>query len=218
MQRLTSLIFAAIGLVSSIYAFDSPELPLNWTTQFACAVDTGSRIIANDVTTVPTNNTPATCIELCDAGNFAFAGVEFSNECHCGTGLKSTPTARLISECNMACSGDENLSCGGSFRIQVRCPSSPALRRQRAQADRVPTRLVTIQIYKSPALPPGSSTLQGCFVDTPTSPAFGDPIIHQAFASNRDLVTQCIDFCAHRGVPFAGVESGDRQASWRERG
>ncbi|KAI0684436.1 WSC-domain-containing protein [Earliella scabrosa] len=188
MQRLTYLILAALGLVPSTYAFDSPELPLNWTTQFACAVDTGSRIIANDVTTVLTNNTPATCIELCDAGNFAFAGVEFSNECHCGTGLKSTPTARPISECNMACSGDENLSCGGSFRIQI---------------------------YKSPALPPGSSTLQGCFVDTPTSPAFGDPIIHQAFASNRDLVTQCIDFCAHRGFPFAGVENGiDCQCSF----
>ena len=125
MQRLTYLILAALGLVPSTYAFDSPELPLNWTTQFACAVDTGSRIIANDVTTVLTNNTPATCIELCDAGNFAFAGVEFSNECHCGTGLVDSIAAAPRSECNFACSGDANLLCGGASRIQVRFGDEP---------------------------------------------------------------------------------------------
>lgn len=110
---------AIIGLAHSACAFDPPSLPLNWTTQFACAVDIPSRIITSDVTTQYTDNTPATCIQRCDAANFTYAGVEYTNECHCGTGLKGTPTAAPTSECDMPCSGDPDLSCGGAFRIQV---------------------------------------------------------------------------------------------------
>ena len=103
----------------SARAFGSPTIPLNWSTVYPCAVDNGARVIAGDITTQYTDNTPATCIERCDAAGFAYAGVEFSNECHCGTGLKSTPVAAPVTDCNMACTGDADLSCGGSFRIQV---------------------------------------------------------------------------------------------------
>ncbi|KAI0692179.1 hypothetical protein C8T65DRAFT_552249, partial [Cerioporus squamosus] len=100
-------------------SFNPPQIPLNWTTQYACAVDTPSRIIAGDVTTQYSDNTPATCIERCDAADFIFAGVEFSNECHCGTALSGTPATAPVSDCSSPCSGDPTLSCGGSFRIQV---------------------------------------------------------------------------------------------------
>ena len=65
------------------------------------------------------------------------------------------------------------------------------------------------QIYKSPALPPGGWSLQGCFLDNSTSPAFAPtpPATHHAFASNLDLVSQCIDYCQHVGLTWAGVEN-----------
>ncbi|KAH9884928.1 hypothetical protein C8Q73DRAFT_718504 [Cubamyces lactineus] len=81
----------------------------------------------------------------------------------------------------MACTGDPDLSCGGSFRIQV---------------------------YKSPALPGGGWALQGCFVDTPTTPAFLAPV-HQSFSTNLEFIDQCIDYCQHIGHPYAGVENGE---------
>ncbi|KAH9854861.1 WSC-domain-containing protein [Lenzites betulinus] len=180
--KLSVLVFAIATFAPSALSFNPPDIPLNWTTAFACAVDVGSRIIANDVTVQDSNNTPASCIERCDAQNSIYAGVEFSNECHCGTGLKGTPQAAPTSDCNMACTGDADLSCGGSFRIQV---------------------------YKSPALPLGASNLQGCFVDTPATPAFGAPVVHHTFATNLELVTQCIEFCGHIGYTFAGVEAGE---------
>ncbi|KAM5542444.1 hypothetical protein V8D89_003903 [Ganoderma adspersum] len=156
-----------------------PFIPLGWTTVYPCAVDVPSRVLANVITTQYTDNTPASCIERCDAANYTYAGVEYSNECHCGTGLVGTPKAAPTTDCNMACTGDSSLSCGGSFRIQI---------------------------YKSPALAPGGWGLQGCFVDTPLLPAFS-AAVHTTFASNVDLVEQCINYCTHIGMPFAGVEN-----------
>ena len=57
-------------------SFDPPPIPLNWTTQYACAVDTPTRVLAGVAThQLASNNTPAACIALCDAGDFTFAGV-----------------------------------------------------------------------------------------------------------------------------------------------
>ncbi|CCM05267.1 uncharacterized protein FIBRA_07478 [Fibroporia radiculosa] len=180
------LIFAAIGQLVS--CFDPPTIPLNWTTQYACAVDVPSRVISGDVTTQSTNNTPASCIESCDAADYIYAGVEYGDECHCGTGLVGTPTTAPESDCDIACSGDADLSCGGSWRIQI---------------------------YKSPALPGGGWALEGCFVDTPTTPAFGSPVVHQTFSTNLDLIDQCVDYCQHIGYPFSGVENAtDCQCSF----
>ena len=105
-------------------SFDPPSIPLNWTTQYDCAVDTPTRVLAGVAThQLASNNTPAACIALCDAGDFTLAGVEYADECHCGTGLVSpAPDSAPASECDMACTGDADLSCGGPWRIQVRSP------------------------------------------------------------------------------------------------
>ncbi|KAI1791075.1 WSC-domain-containing protein [Ganoderma leucocontextum] len=187
MGPLPSLILVVLAFACCGIAFNPPTIPLNWATVYACAVDVPSRVLAHVVTTQYTDNTPATCIERCDAANYMYAGVEYSNECHCGTGLVGTPTAALPTDCNMACTGDPRLSCGGSWRIQI---------------------------YKSPALAPGGWALQGCFVDTSSTPAFAAPV-HTTFASNLDLIDECINYCTHIGMPFSGVEdASDCQCSF----
>ena len=120
MKFLLSVVITALALAHSVVAFSPPPIPLNWTTVYACAVDVPSRVIAHDVTTQYSDNTPASCIERCDAGNYVYAGVEYSNECHCGTALSGATAAAPVTDCNMACTGDPTLSCGGSWRIQVR--------------------------------------------------------------------------------------------------
>ncbi|KAI0291639.1 WSC-domain-containing protein [Multifurca ochricompacta] len=181
-------LFAVTSFALSASAFNIPVIPLNWTTQYACAVDVPSRVLANVVTTQYTDNTPGSCVLRCDAAGFSYAGVEYSNECHCGTGLVGTPASAPVSDCNMACTGDPNLSCGGSWRIQI---------------------------YKSPALPPGGWALQGCYLDTTASPAFGSPVVHHTFDTNLDLIDQCVQYCAHIGYPYSGVENAtDCQCSF----
>ena len=121
MGSLSSLIVTVLALAHLGIAFNAPSIPLSWTTVSACAVDVPSRVIANDVTTQYFNdNTPTTCVARCDLENYVYAGVEYGNECHCGTGLVGTLTDAPLTDCDMSCTGDPDESCGGSFRIQVR--------------------------------------------------------------------------------------------------
>ncbi|TFK94927.1 WSC-domain-containing protein [Polyporus arcularius HHB13444] len=171
-----------ILLTRPALSFSPPPIPLNWTPVLPCASDTPARVLTNVRTHTLANNTPAACIALCDAspGAYTYAGVEYADECHCGTGLAPSPPpqAAPAAECDMPCMGDADLSCGGPWRIQI---------------------------YKSPALPPGSWSLQGCFLDTPLQPALAAPT-HHSFPTNLDLVSQCIAYCQHAGLPWAGVE------------
>ncbi|KAI0721948.1 hypothetical protein C8T65DRAFT_692089 [Cerioporus squamosus] len=162
------------------HSFATPFIPLNWTTLSACAVDNADRIIADDVTTQTTDNTPASCIESCAALGFGYAGVEFGNECHCGTGLDDAVESAPGSDCNVACVGDGTLSCGGSWRIQV---------------------------YTFPALRPGAWAYQGCIANAPDAPAFTTDTSTQTFATNLDLVNQCLQACSRQSFTFAGVEN-----------
>ncbi|KAI0737733.1 WSC domain-containing protein [Daedaleopsis nitida] len=176
MQKFSSFILAALVLAHTSGAQNA----LDWQTISACAEDYGSRVIANDVTTqYKTDNTPNSCIERCDAAGYTYAGVEFSNECHCGSGLKSTPVAKPASECNMPCTGDPNLTCGGSLRIQI---------------------------YKSPALSGGSYNYKGCYIDQTWMPALDDTAVRQKFSSSQDIVGQCTSYCQHAGYRFVGVK------------
>lgn len=110
--------------ISVAVSYNPGPIPLNWSTQYACAVDVPSRVISGVVTTVSSNVTAASCVEQCDAQNYIYAGVENGNECHCGTGLAGTPQIASTGDCNAACTGDQDLSCGGAWRIQVRAISN----------------------------------------------------------------------------------------------
>ncbi|KAI1784063.1 hypothetical protein LXA43DRAFT_1125558 [Ganoderma leucocontextum] len=172
-------ILVALTLVRTTHTFVPPSIPLNWTTLSPCAVDNPERILAGDVTTVVDDNTPASCITSCAALGFGYAGVEFGDECHCGTGLKAALDNGPAAVCDMACTGDPTLACGGAWSIQV---------------------------YTVPALRPGSWAYQGCVVDTAATPAFATSAV-QTVTSNLDLVNQCLQACSHAGFSFAGVEN-----------
>src|SRR5687768_12800774 len=59
--------------------------------------------------------TPALCRSLC-AGR-VYAGVQNGNECFCGDQLGFAQ--RPASECDVACSGDSSVACGGPYRNSV---------------------------------------------------------------------------------------------------
>ncbi|KAM5542546.1 hypothetical protein V8D89_004005 [Ganoderma adspersum] len=174
-----AIVLVALALAHTARAFAPPSIPLNWTTLSPCAVDNPARILADDVTTVVDDNTPGSCITSCAALGFGYAGVEFGDECHCGTGLKAALDDGPAAVCDLACTGDVTLACGGAWSIQV---------------------------YTVPALRPGSWAYQGCIVDTTATPAFSTSAL-QVVPSNLDLVNQCLQACAHAGFSFAGVEN-----------
>jgi hypothetical protein len=61
--------------------------------------------------------TVASCISACSGSGFPYAGVEYGNECWCGTAVPSGTTGGL--QASMPCAGDSTQYCGGSNALQV---------------------------------------------------------------------------------------------------
>ncbi len=59
------------------------------------------------------------CLNFCVSKGFAYAGVEYSVECYCGTSLAATSTQVADSDCNMPCSGDATKPCGAGSRLSL---------------------------------------------------------------------------------------------------
>ncbi|KAL3836111.1 hypothetical protein ACJMK2_021563 [Sinanodonta woodiana] len=65
--------------------------------------------------------TPTFCQSLCRKRGFVFSGTQYARECFCDNHLDMS-RKRPDSECRIPCSGDPQLTCGGSDRIQVLGP------------------------------------------------------------------------------------------------
>ncbi|KAI0338937.1 hypothetical protein BDW22DRAFT_660877 [Trametopsis cervina] len=106
----------------------SVELPNNWVTAVPCAVDNADRVLANTIVTYQQNTTPYNCVSQCIAKGYQYAGVEYGDECYCGTGYTGgvLPQAADTSECDMVCPGSYGFRCGGSWRMQIyKAPGAP---------------------------------------------------------------------------------------------
>lgn len=55
--------------------------------------------------------TPKTCIEACASAGYAYAGVQYSNQCFCGTFFGTYGTIDAV--CDFPCAGDSSEFCGG---------------------------------------------------------------------------------------------------------
>lgn len=106
---------------------------------YPCVVDNAQRILAGDYNMASSTNTPFNCVERCSLLQYPYAGVEYGDECHCGTGLSQGEPQRVnVTDCNMPCSGDAGFTCGAGFRMQV-CPGVLILER---------TLMLFLQLYK----------------------------------------------------------------------
>jgi hypothetical protein len=152
---------------------------------YTCAVDDGTvRIFASDSFIQILKNTPSACVSQCASLGYPLAGVEYSNECYCGTGYTNgvTPTAASANDCSMSCPGDPSQTCGGQLRIQVY--SNPNLN----------------------SIPVGWSTAYACAVDTGAH-IFGSYASNAAASSTPGV---CAKWCASKGYPLAGVEGASQ--------
>eukprot|EP01052_Picozoa_sp_SAG31_P046347 SAG31_NODE_8827_length_1380_cov_1.810304_2_plen_223_part_01 len=60
--------------------------------------------------------TPHMCADMC--AGFQYFGLQYANQCFCGNEYDSGGEADS-SDCNMACTGDDTIMCGGSWRNSV---------------------------------------------------------------------------------------------------
>ncbi|KAI0693986.1 hypothetical protein BC835DRAFT_1306520 [Cytidiella melzeri] len=110
------------------YTGNDVELAFNWVTAVPCAVDNADRVLTNTIVTYLQSNTPYNCALSCFSKGYQYAGVEYGDECYCGTGYVGgvLPQAADLSECDMTCPGSYYFNCGGSWRMQIyKAPGAP---------------------------------------------------------------------------------------------
>ena len=83
-----------------------------------CFQDSAQRVLPDVAVTIQ-ELTVEKCLTHCWDLGYVFAGVQFSSECYCSQNPPTPYTPVASSECNMACTGDADQTCGGSLRINV---------------------------------------------------------------------------------------------------
>jgi hypothetical protein len=92
-------------------------VPVQNYTYMGCFKDEATRDLPYNVTTIPSSSMQyATCSAACAAAGYKYAGVQDSSYCFCGNTYGKYGTA---TNCNMACSGDSGVICGGSYANSV---------------------------------------------------------------------------------------------------
>jgi beta-glucosidase len=92
--------------------------PTSGWKYLGCYVDALSpRTLPYGAPAVSSGMTVEACESECLVANYAFAGVEYGNECWCGNTMP--PTAATASDCSMACAGNAAEMCGAGGRFNL---------------------------------------------------------------------------------------------------
>ncbi|KAG8830917.1 hypothetical protein FRC17_004067 [Serendipita sp. 399] len=124
------------------------------------------------------------CAAKCLEGGFFYAGLEYADECYCGSSIGASETL-ATDGCTMPCAGANNENCGGVNRLNV--------------FERTNTVIPTVA--------PASSgwTYQNCYTDAGGNRALGVRV----YLDGGMTAPACMAACYQRGYQFAGVEYGD---------
>ena len=125
-------------------------------------------------------NSIGRCATTCAMRGFKYAGAQYGESCLCGNSYGRYGAAN---NCNMACTGDRNQLCGG-----------------------INANSVYEIVYLAQTPPPAQTApaFLGCFRDTSTYDLNG-----YLERTRTNTPRQCIQVCASRGFPYAGVQYGE---------
>lgn len=77
------------------------------------ALDGGIHMIGTGNMTVPM------CLDYCDGGSYAYAGIEYSRECWCAQHISGLSVKFADAECDLGCDGNQTQTCGGALKLTV---------------------------------------------------------------------------------------------------
>ena len=80
-----------------------------------CFDDSSDRLLNGSYKQTP-GNTVESCGVYCGGLGFKYAGLEFGNQCFCGSDLPSNATAAA---CDTPCAGNDRETCGGTWTLSI---------------------------------------------------------------------------------------------------
>lgn len=128
------------------------------------------------------------CIAFCETRGFAYAGVEYSVECFCGSDLAPAAAQVAATDCSMPCSGDATQPCGGPSRLN----------------------LFHNTAVVGPQVNPGVNgfTHMGCYSEGTTGRALTYGVPGSVIPGGEMTVAKCTAACLAANFLLAGVEYG----------
>jgi hypothetical protein len=137
------------------------------------------------------------CQDACKNAGYVYAGVEFGHECWCDNVMRGIGVLVADGECNMACSGNNSETCGGSNRINIYSftPATPITAMPTASTSSLPQ---SSQFFKS----------IGCYTDARSNRTLGFVGDYPGAYGNL-TIEPCQWACRNAQYTFAGVEFGD---------
>merc|ERR1719347_1326648 len=141
-------------------------------------------------------NSPETCIDLCDELEYTFAGVESGDQCWCGNTSPNEEDKLRSGECNQDCTG--KAKCGGFDAINMYSIETTA------KSEEAPVQAqAAVHILTSSSS--SSSKYFGCYES-----GGNNRVLTKRIDMNNAEVTpeNCIEDCGEYSYIYAGVETG----------
>ncbi|KAF4975873.1 hypothetical protein FZEAL_7396 [Fusarium zealandicum] len=186
--------YCGAGNRLSVWKVDQPEKPTGPITAFngaalymGCFTDggDGGRTLAKASFTGSAVSLD-TCFAFCKRNNYPLFGMEYGQECYCGSAPKTQATLTGDGECRMPCKGDPSQKCGAGNRISI-----------------------WNNTEWSPMARPETKNIQhlyeGCYTEGRGRRALASA---KASDSRRMTVEVCSKFCYTKGYAYMGLENG----------
>ncbi|KAL7409862.1 hypothetical protein BDY24DRAFT_436776 [Mrakia frigida] len=113
-------------LSSSTTPSPSALPPSHGYSSLGCIQDVSSYVLQG-YNFASNSMTVALCTSTCQSRSFAYAGLEYGQECRCGNSIVTSGGGGLslkASSCSMSCAGDSTSKCGGWYAISLYYSSS----------------------------------------------------------------------------------------------
>ncbi|KAG9017302.1 hypothetical protein FRB93_007415 [Tulasnella sp. JGI-2019a] len=179
----------AVSTTATTTTSSSTPTTSSWTS-LGCYADQSARTL-NGQTYSNSAMTPTMCEQLCTG--YAYAGVEYSTECYCGTSMTNMATS---SACSSTCGGDSSKICGGSWAINVYHLTASTITSSTAVS-------TTATTTSSSATATSSSWIsRGCYADQSARTLNG-----ATFSNSGMTPAMCQQLCV--GYTYAGTEYSD---------
>ncbi|WWC73158.1 uncharacterized protein I206_107124 [Kwoniella pini CBS 10737] len=170
-----------------------PTVPSGWAiASTPCIADgkTGRALLGSF--TIDYANTVESCLAKCDAGGYPIAGLEYGNQCFCGSYLSNGASLQTTATCAVACPGNSLETCGGYYALSLYI--STKLNGAALSSD---------LLGQSAVLPSGWSTAAKCMPDVN-----GRALSDYSWATDAMTVPLCLNKCASMGYQYGAVEYG----------
>ncbi|RGP81502.1 fungistatic metabolite [Fusarium longipes] len=165
------------------------EIAKGMATYHGCwAEGSSGRALSSDRTADSVGMTNEKCVAFCQAGGWAYAGTEYSQECYCGNDIANGGyNTTDISQCSMKCKGDVFSYCGAGNRLSVW---------KIKQSNKAKGPITAVD---------GAALWTGCYTD---GGAGGRTLPSASFTGSSVSIDTCFAFCNKLNYPLFGMEYG----------